>query len=117
MSSFKAIVIRKSDSGQSVALTDVGNANNPRGATSSATSGSARSAVHSRPDATSPAPRGPAEEEVASVWGAVLGLERVGAHDNFFDIGGHSLLATQVVSRLRDAFGVPLVRCTIALSM
>ena len=31
---------------------------------------------------------------------------RVGALDNFFDLGGHSLLATQVISRLREAFGV-----------
>ena len=54
------------------------------------------------------APRGPLEEEVASIWGAVLGLERVGAHDNFFDLGGHSLLATQVVSRLREAIGVEI---------
>ena len=45
---------------------------------------------------------------MASVWGAVLGLDRVGAHDSFFDIGGHSLLATQVVSRLREAFGVEI---------
>ncbi|MEA2629959.1 MAG: hypothetical protein QOE66_178, partial [Chloroflexota bacterium] len=61
-----------------------------------------------RPDDLSVAPRGPAEEVVATVWGAVLGLERVGAHDNFFEIGGHSLLATQVVARLRDAFGVEI---------
>ena len=61
-----------------------------------------------RPVALSVAPRGPVEEAVASVWGTVLGLDRVGAHDGFFDIGGHSLLATQVVSRLREAFGVEI---------
>ena len=53
-------------------------------------------------------PRGPVEEMVASGWGSLLGVERVGAHDNFFDLGGHSLLATQVVSRLREAFGVEI---------
>jgi amino acid adenylation domain-containing protein len=61
-----------------------------------------------RPDASFVAPRGPVEEEVASAWKAVLRLERVGAHDNFFDLGGHSLLATQVISRLRDASGVEI---------
>ena len=52
------------------------------------------------------APTNDAEAAVAAVWAAVLGVERVGAGDNFFDLGGHSLLATQAASRLRDAFGV-----------
>ncbi|MCP4659026.1 MAG: non-ribosomal peptide synthetase, partial [bacterium] len=39
---------------------------------------------------------------------AVLGHPRVGAEDNFFELGGHSLLATQVISRLREVFGVEL---------
>ncbi|MEW5930904.1 MAG: amino acid adenylation domain-containing protein, partial [Gemmatimonadota bacterium] len=52
------------------------------------------------------APRTPAEEVLAGIWAEVLKTERVGALDNFFELGGHSLLATQVVSRLRDAFGV-----------
>ena len=54
------------------------------------------------------APRTAMEETVASVWGRLLGLERVGAEDHFFELGGHSLLATQVVSRLRAALGVDL---------
>ena len=54
------------------------------------------------------APRTPVEEVVAGVWTEVLGVARVGAHDNFFDLGGHSLLATQVISRLRNAFQVEL---------
>jgi acyl carrier protein len=48
------------------------------------------------------------EELVAGVWQQVLGLERVGLHDNFFDLGGHSLLATQVISRLRQTSGVDI---------
>ena len=53
-------------------------------------------------------PRNPIEEMLANIWCAVLGLDRVGAYDDFFDLGGHSLLATQVTSRIRDAFGVDL---------
>ncbi|WP_420126425.1 amino acid adenylation domain-containing protein [Longimicrobium sp.] len=54
------------------------------------------------------APRTEAERTVAAVWGEVLGVERVGAHDRFFDLGGHSLLLVRVQARLRDAFGQPV---------
>ncbi|HEX8556988.1 MAG TPA: phosphopantetheine-binding protein, partial [Pyrinomonadaceae bacterium] len=54
------------------------------------------------------APRTAVEEQVAAVWREVLGVERVGVHDNFFALGGHSLIATQVVSRLCDAFEMEL---------
>ena len=54
------------------------------------------------------APRTPVEELVAGIWPQVLGVERVGVEENFFELGGHSLLATQVVSRVREPFGVEL---------
>ncbi len=53
-------------------------------------------------------PRGEAEERIAAVWREVLGLERVGVHDSFFDLGGHSLLLAQVHVRLARTFERPL---------
>jgi non-ribosomal peptide synthetase component F/SAM-dependent methyltransferase/acyl carrier protein len=54
------------------------------------------------------APQTPVEEVLVQIFVEVLGVKRVGIHDNFFELGGHSLLATQLVSRVRDAFGVEL---------
>jgi amino acid adenylation domain-containing protein/non-ribosomal peptide synthase protein (TIGR01720 family) len=54
------------------------------------------------------APSGPVEELLAGIWSQVLGIERVGTRESFFDLGGHSLLATRVVSRVRATFGVEL---------
>jgi phthiocerol/phenolphthiocerol synthesis type-I polyketide synthase E len=48
------------------------------------------------------------EERIAGVWQELLGLERIGIHDDFFALGGHSLLATQIVGRLRDIFELEL---------
>ncbi|MEU7876336.1 amino acid adenylation domain-containing protein, partial [Dactylosporangium sp. NPDC049140] len=52
------------------------------------------------------APSGPVQEVLAGIWTTLLGVERIGVHDDFFSLGGHSLLATQVLSRVRVAFGV-----------
>lgn len=55
------------------------------------------------------APPGTEEEQViAGIWTNILSLDRIGIHDNFFSSGGHSLLAVQLVSRIRDVFGVNL---------
>jgi len=53
-------------------------------------------------------PRTESEERMAGIWAEVLGVERVGVEESFFDLGGHSLLATRVASRVREAFGVDL---------
>ncbi|MET9258947.1 amino acid adenylation domain-containing protein [Amycolatopsis sp. NPDC004079] len=49
------------------------------------------------------APDTRAERTLAGIWAGVLGLDRVGAEDNFFDLGGDSILSIQVVSRARRA--------------
>ncbi|MBS9387785.1 MAG: amino acid adenylation domain-containing protein [Dolichospermum sp. WA123] len=48
----------------------------------------------------------PTEELLASLWQGLLKVKSVGRSDNFFELGGHSLLATQLVTRIRDIFGV-----------
>ncbi|WP_367387462.1 non-ribosomal peptide synthase/polyketide synthase [Bacillus vallismortis] len=49
------------------------------------------------------APRNPTEELLASIWQEVLGAERIGILDNFFDFGGDSIKSIQVSSRLYQA--------------
>ncbi|HET6343746.1 MAG TPA: non-ribosomal peptide synthetase, partial [Myxococcota bacterium] len=45
------------------------------------------------------APREGVEQELAAVWREVLGVEHIGAHDNYFDLGGDSIRAIQMVAR------------------
>jgi non-ribosomal peptide synthase protein (TIGR01720 family) len=49
------------------------------------------------------APRTVVEETLASIWEQVLGLERIGVHDNFLELGGDSIQCIQVVARARQA--------------
>ena len=48
----------------------------------------------------------PTEEMIASIWSELLKRQSVSREDNFFELGGHSLLATQVISHVREMFGV-----------
>ncbi|MCP4662612.1 MAG: AMP-binding protein, partial [bacterium] len=54
------------------------------------------------------APRTPTQEVLAGIWSQILRREPIGAGHDFFELGGHSLLATQVISRVREAFGLEL---------
>ncbi|UNO44069.1 non-ribosomal peptide synthetase [Streptomyces sp. MST-110588] len=59
------------------------------------------------------APRNPGEELVADIWADVLGVEKVGVTDNFFDLGGDSILSIQVISRVREIFMIDLPARTL----
>lgn len=63
-----------------------------------------------RPDlaANYVAPRTPVEEKLAQLTAEILGVERVGVYDNFFDLGGHSMLAIKVISQIREEFQVEI---------
>jgi hypothetical protein len=54
------------------------------------------------------APCGATEDTLARIWSECLGIEAIGAKDNFFDFGGNSLVATRVLARIRSEFGVEM---------
>jgi acyl carrier protein len=54
------------------------------------------------------APRTAVEQALARIWESLLGIERVGVNDNFFDLGGHSLQSMRMVSHVRDILGLEL---------
>ena len=50
-------------------------------------------------------PQGEVEQALANLWAEVLGLDRVGRHDNFFEAGGHSLKAMELAALLQQRHG------------
>ncbi|MDQ2093166.1 type I polyketide synthase [Rhodalgimonas zhirmunskyi] len=52
------------------------------------------------------APEGAIEEGLAKLWSDLLGVEQVGAEDNFFDLGGHSLIAVRLFAQVRKQWKV-----------
>ena len=55
------------------------------------------------------------QRRLAEIWSDALGVEPIGADDNFFDLGGHSLLAAELLAVLQDEFGVSLTARTLYL--
>ncbi|OKH99762.1 hypothetical protein A6A06_22040 [Streptomyces sp. CB02923] len=80
-----------------------------------AADGASAAPAHPRPHLMTPysAPGDGTESALAALWQSLLGLDRVGAHDNFFDLGGHSLLGIQLAARLRADLGVDVAVGTI----
>jgi 3-oxoacyl-(acyl-carrier-protein) synthase/acyl carrier protein len=64
--------------------------------------------IRDRSEAAFLSPRTGIERKVAAVWQEVLQVEKVGIHDNFFDLGGHSLLMVRVYNKLRGLFDKPV---------
>jgi hypothetical protein len=74
-----------------------------------------------RPAVSTPyeAPETEVERRLGAIWSELLGVERIGAHDDFFELGGHSLMATRMLARvdqalaarlaLRDVFDAPTI--------
>jgi acyl carrier protein len=53
------------------------------------------------------------EEVLANLWAKLLRRERIGIHDNLWQSGGHSLLAMNLISHVRETFGVDLPFATL----
>ncbi|HST61337.1 MAG TPA: phosphopantetheine-binding protein, partial [Longimicrobium sp.] len=79
-------------------------------APAAAEEGGAAAPLYERPelDVEYHAPTNEVEETLAELWQGLLGIQRVGIHDDFFGLGGHSLLATQIVARVREQFALDL---------
>ncbi|WP_445638423.1 Amino acid adenylation domain-containing protein [Nostoc sp. DSM 114161] len=67
-------------------------------------------------DKTFIAPRTPTELMLAKIWAEILNVDRVGIHDNFFDLGGDSLLSVRLMKRIHNQFERELPLSTLFLN-
>jgi len=58
-------------------------------------------------------PVGQAERTIAGIWLKLLGVQRVGRHDDFFELGGHSLLVLKLLAALKAEFGRPIAMARV----
>jgi acyl carrier protein len=59
------------------------------------------------------APASPLEETLADIYAQVLGLDRVGVDDSFFDLGGDSLSAMRLIAAINTSLDAHLAVCTL----
>ena len=72
-----------------------------------------RSKLADRLKSESRAPQNEFQYAVAAIFGEVVGVDQIGANDDFFDLGGDSVRAFQVISRIRARFDVNLSIATV----
>jgi acyl transferase domain-containing protein/thioesterase domain-containing protein/NAD(P)-dependent dehydrogenase (short-subunit alcohol dehydrogenase family)/acyl carrier protein len=51
-------------------------------------------------------PRNEIEAKLAEFWTELLGVQKIGVHDNFFDLGGHSLIAVRLFRMIKKTYAV-----------
>jgi NAD(P)-dependent dehydrogenase (short-subunit alcohol dehydrogenase family)/acyl carrier protein len=87
-----------------------GSTPSPRGGQEPRTVPTTSPSLDQRPNLQTPyvPPQNETQQQIAALWQQLLGIEKIGIHDNFVELGGHSLLGTQLITRLRDTFRVDI---------
>ncbi len=80
----------------------------PKGASGKIKRGALAGLIAAGAAVSAVAPRSKLEAQLAAIWSTVLEVDRIGVDQDFFALGADSLAVTQVLSRLREQFGVDL---------